>query len=67
MQFPAVRRERVKDNVEDSAMMSLLMEAVIIAFSLGAVIGGVVAMHLMHPRNEAAKLAERDRRPALER
>lgn len=36
-------------------MMSLLMEAVITAFTLGAVISGLVAMHVMRRHNEPAK------------
>jgi hypothetical protein len=34
-------------------MMSFLMEAVVIAFTLGAVIGGVVAVHLVQPGKKA--------------
>jgi hypothetical protein len=34
-------------------MMSFLMEAVVIAFTLGMVIGGVVAIHLMQPGRKA--------------
>jgi len=52
--------------LEDSTMMNLLMEAVVIAFALGAIMGGVVAMHLMHPKKEAEKLAEQSNEEALE-
>ena len=51
---------------EDPAMMSMLMEAVVISFTLGAVVGAVVAMHLMHPKKETSKLSERSSEEALE-
>ena len=51
---------------EDPTMFSQLMEAVVIAFSLGAVMGGVVAIHLIRPRKEA-NAAEQRSREALER
>lgn len=47
-------------------MMSLLMESVVISFTLGAVIGAVVAMHLLSPKKESAKIAEQTREGALE-
>ena len=66
MLFPGCGRERDKTVREDPAMISLLMEAVVIAFSLGAVIGGMVAIQLMQPRKEA-EVAEQGDRDALER
>ena len=47
-------------------MMSLLMESVVTAFTLGAVIGAVVAMHLLGPKKQSAKIAEQAREGALE-
>ena len=47
-------------------MMSLLMESVVIAFTLGAVVGGVVAMHLIQPKKETSKLADEASKEALE-
>jgi len=51
---------------EDPAMMNMLMESVVISFTLGAVIGAVVAMHLMHPEKETSKQSERSSKEALE-
>jgi len=58
MRFPAVRWERVKDYLlEDTAMVSLLMEAVVISFALGGVVGAVVAIQLLHPEKATAEQA----------
>jgi len=68
MWFPAVGRERVKENLrEDPAMMSMLMEAVVISFALGGVVGAVVTMHLVHPKKaEATKTSKQVSKEALE-
>ena len=47
-------------------LMNLLMESVVIAFTLGAVVGGVVAIHLIQPKKETSKLAEQTKEQALE-
>lgn len=39
-------------------MVSLLMEAVVISFALGGVVGALVAIHLLHPKKETAGHAE---------
>ena len=33
---------------EESAMVSLLMESVVISFALGGVVGAVIAIHLLY-------------------
>jgi hypothetical protein len=59
--------ERVEEYVrEDLAMMSYLLESIVISFALGGVIGALVAMHLMHPKMEAAKQSEQAGEEALE-
>lgn len=67
MRFPVVWWERVKQYLrEDLAMMSFLMESVVISFTLGGVVGALVAMHLVHPKKEAAKLPKQASEETLE-
>ena len=47
-------------------MMSLLMEAVVISFTLGGIVGAVVTMHLVQAKKETAKLSEQVSKEALE-
>lgn len=58
--------------VEDMVMFSFLMESVVVSFTLGGVIGAVVATHLLHPKKESIKFEEQEgeyleSRPVLQR
>ena len=67
MRFPAVERERVKEYLrEDPVMISFLMESVVISFTLGGIVGAIVTMHLVHPKEETAELPEQASEEALE-
>ena len=45
---------------EDLAMFSFLMESIVISFTLGGVVGAVVAIHFLYPRKESIELPERE-------
>lgn len=52
---------------EDPAMMSMLMEAVVISFALGGVVGAVVTMQLVRPKTaETTKPSKQVSKEALE-
>ena len=38
---------------EDLVMISLLMESVVVSFTLGGVIGALIAVHLVRVKNES--------------
>ena len=42
---------------EGMAMMSLLMESIVISFALGGVVGAVIAVHLLYRKQEMAGLS----------
>ena len=42
---------------EELAMMSLLMESVVVAFALGGVVGAVIAIHLLYRHKEVPSLS----------
>lgn len=57
---------------EDMVMFSYLMESVVVSFTVGGVIGAVVATHLLHPKKEYSKFEEQkgevlERRSVLQR
>lgn len=39
-------------------MLDFIIEAVLVSFGVGGVVGAVVTMHLMHPKKAAEKKAE---------
>ena len=44
---------------EDWAMVSLLMESVVISFALGGVVGAVIAIHFLYRKKEVPASSER--------
>jgi hypothetical protein len=45
---------------EEKAMMSLLMESVVISFALGGVVGAVIAIHLLYRKKEISAFSDQD-------
>ena len=43
---------------EELAMVSLLMESVVVAFALGGVVGAVIAIHFLYRKSEVPNLSE---------
>jgi hypothetical protein len=43
---------------EELAMVSLLMESVVVAFALGGVVGAVIAIHFLYRKSEITDLSE---------
>ena len=48
---------------EELAMVSLLMESVVISFALGGVVGAVVAVHLLYRKNETTAFSMQEDNP----
>ena len=43
---------------EELAMVSLLMESIVISFALGGVVGAVVAIHLLYRKKDVSVYSE---------
>ena len=48
---------------EELAMVSLLMESVVISFALGGVVGAVIAVHLLYRKKETPAFSEQEDNP----
>ncbi len=65
--IPGYGWERVREYLqEDPVMMSLIMESVVISFTIGGIVGALVTMHLAHPKKVAVKLPKQSGEEALE-